>query len=133
MTNDEVDRLEPTRKFVKAITNKTRFSILLLITANREATLDQISEFVNKSKSTVHHHIQQLLFSGFIREITKPGSKTRYYQRIDVGINEKMSETFNYEKFLKESPETQEEIKNLFAELSRTNFIMMTNALEFLS
>ena len=61
---------EQTKNYIKAISNETRFSILLIIVVYREITLDKLSELVNKSKSTVHHHITQLLEFGLIEETT---------------------------------------------------------------
>ncbi len=123
---------EQTKNIIKAISNETRFSILLLIVVYREMTLDKISELVNKSKSTVHHHITQLLKYGLIEETTKPGSKTRYYKQLESDINKRLKETFNWERFQEQLPEEKEELCELYTELAKTNNIMMLNALQFL-
>lgn len=54
---------------------------------------------MSKNKSTVHHHTTQLLKYGLIEETTKPGSKTRYYKRVESDVNQKLDETFNLESF----------------------------------
>lgn len=68
------------KAIIKALNVESRFSIYLYLLIFNELTLDDLCKLMNKSKSTIHHHIQELIISNFIEEYTKPGSKTKYYK-----------------------------------------------------
>ncbi|NHJ41105.1 MAG: winged helix-turn-helix transcriptional regulator [Asgard group archaeon] len=72
--------MEDSLQIMKAIKNEAKQSILVYLLIYNELTLDQLSKLVNKSKSTIHHHMQQLLDLNLISEESKPGSKTIYYK-----------------------------------------------------
>ncbi len=126
------DTHEIVKNYIKAISNETRLSIFLLIVVHRDITLDEICQFIGKSKSTVHHHVQQLLNSGLVGEVTKPGSKTRYYRRIELDINRKMREAFRSVKFEEHTPEKQKEMCYMYEDLVKIFNIVMLNTLQFL-
>jgi DNA-binding transcriptional ArsR family regulator len=65
---------------MKAIKNQTKQTILVYLLIYNELTLDQLSQLLKKSKSTIHHHMKQLLELNLITEESKPGSKTIYYK-----------------------------------------------------
>jgi len=126
------DSFETVKNFIKAISNETRLNIYLLIVVQRDITLDEICQFIGKSKSTVHHHVQQLLDSGLIDEVTKPGSKTRYYRRMELGINKRIQEIFRLGTFEKQTKKKQREINDLYEELHKVSNIIMINTLQYL-
>jgi DNA-binding transcriptional regulator GbsR (MarR family) len=82
-------------QITKAIKNETKHTILVYLLIYNELTLDQLSQLLKKSKSTIHHHMQQLLDLNLIGEETKPGSKTIYYKvkmfRSDIAIDKAYS------------------------------------------
>ncbi|NHJ32632.1 MAG: winged helix-turn-helix transcriptional regulator [Asgard group archaeon] len=123
---------EIVKNYIKAISNETRLGIFLLIVVQRDTTLDKICQFVGKSKSTVHHHVQQLLDSGLVEEVTKPGSKTRYYRRVELDINRKIREAFRLGQFEEQTPKKQKEICEMYEELTTVANINMLNTLQFL-
>lgn len=120
------------KEYIKAISNETRLSIWLLIVVYRDITLDDISHFLGKSKSTVHHHIQILLDSDLIEEVTKPGSKTRYYRRIELDLSKRVREYFAKSKFDEETPERQKELANMYEDLVKILNIEVINTLQYL-
>ncbi len=67
-------------KIMKVLSNEIRASIFLYIVIFHELTLERLSELLSKSKSTIHHHIQQLMAIGIVEEGTKAGKKTKYYR-----------------------------------------------------
>ena len=69
---------------------------------------------------------------GLIEEATKPGSKTRYYKRLESDLTKRIQETFNLKRFNEQSVEEKEELCNLYADLNKTSHIMMLNALKYL-
>ena len=121
---------ETVRSYIKAFSNETRLNIFLLIVVQRDMTLDKICLFIGKSKSTVHHHVQQLLDIGLVDEVTKPGSKTRYYRRIELNVNKQIREAFNIGKFKEETEEKQREIIDLYENLLKISNIAMINTLQ---
>lgn len=62
--------------FFEAAGNKERFSILNLL-KNKELNVSELSELVNKSQSTISHHLKILEKAGLI-EGTKVGKFTQY-------------------------------------------------------
>ncbi len=120
------------KDYIKAISNETRLSIWLLIVVYRDITLDDLSHFLSKSKSTVHHHIQILLDSELIEEVTKPGSKTRYYRRIELDLSKKVREYFAKSKFDEETPERQKELSGMYEDIVKIHNIEIINSLQYL-
>ena len=120
------------KEYIKAISNETRLSIWFLIVVYRDITLDKISYFLDKSKSTVHHHIQILLDSDLIEEATKPGSKTRYYKPIELNLTTKLKEYFNRNAFDEETPERQKELSNMYEDIIKINSIQIINTIQYL-
>lgn len=68
------------KAIIKALNIESRFSIYLYLLIFNELTLDDLCKLMNKSKSTIHHHIKELIGSNFLKEYTKSGSKTKYYK-----------------------------------------------------
>jgi len=121
---------ESVKNYIKAFSNETRLNIFLLIVVQRDITLDEICEFIGKSKSTVHHHVQQLLDNGLVDEVTKPGSKTRYYRRVESNVNKQVREIFSIERFEEQTKEKQRELSDLYENLLRISTITMINTLQ---
>jgi DNA-binding transcriptional regulator GbsR (MarR family) len=120
------------KEYLKAISNETRLNIWFLIVVFRDITLDKISYFLGKSKSTVHHHIQILLDSNLVEEATKPGSKTRYYKPIELNLTVKFREYFNKSVFEEETPEKQKELSDMYEDIVKINSIQIINTIQFL-
>ncbi|NHJ47718.1 MAG: winged helix-turn-helix transcriptional regulator [Asgard group archaeon] len=87
--------MEDSLQITKAIKNETKHTILVYLLIYNELTLDQLSELLKKSKSTIHHHMQQLLDLKLVGEETKPGSKTIFYKiqmyRSDIALDKAYS------------------------------------------
>lgn len=130
--NPENNAQDIIKDYIKAISNETRLSILLLIVVYRDITLDKLSQFLGKSKSTVHHHIQKLLDSELIEEVTKPGSKTRYYRRIELDLSKKAKEYFAKSKFDEQTLEKQKELSDMYEDLVKIHNIEIINTLQYL-
>jgi ArsR family transcriptional regulator len=62
--------------FFEAAGNKERFSILNLL-KNKELNVSELSELINKSQSTISHHLKILEKAGLI-EGSKAGKFTQY-------------------------------------------------------
>jgi DNA-binding transcriptional ArsR family regulator len=123
---------ETVKNYIKAFSNETRLNIFLLIIVRRDTTLDEICQFIGKSKSTVHHHVQILLDSGLVDEVTKPGSKTRYYRRVETNISKQVREAFSIDKFKAQTKERKWELSDLYETLHKTSNITMINTLQTL-
>jgi DNA-binding transcriptional ArsR family regulator len=68
----------------EVLEDETRISIYVYLLVHKELTLKQLSEYLNKGKTTIHHHIRKLEESGIVayREDKKDAKrqlKTRYY------------------------------------------------------
>lgn len=130
--NSQSNASDTIKNYIKAISNKTRLSIWYLIVVYRDITLDELSFFLSKSKSTIHHHIQKLLDSELIEEITKPGSKTRYYKPIELNLSQKLREQFNKGLFAEQTPEKQKELSNMYEDIAKLNTIELVNSLQYI-
>ena len=49
--------------------HETRISILMYLRMNGRLSFSQIVDLVNKSRSTVHHHLQIMIKGGIIHEV----------------------------------------------------------------
>ncbi len=67
----------------KYLKDEIRLTIFLCLMVNHKLTLKQLSEILNKGKTTVHHHIRRLEDEEIIvweaKEADKRKLKTRYY------------------------------------------------------
>lgn len=93
------DKRIDARAIINALNVESRFSIYLYLLIFNELTMDDLCILMNKSKSTIHHHIQELIRSNFIEEYTKPGSKTRYYKLNVLRLDEVTEAVYNQESF----------------------------------
>lgn len=130
--NSQSNANDTIKNYIKAISNKTRLSIWYLIVVYRDITLDELSFFLDKSKSTVHHHIQKLLDSELIEEVTKRGSKTRYYRPIELNLSKKVREQFNKGVFAEQTPERQKELSKMYEDITKMNTIELINTLQYI-
>lgn len=71
------------RNIFNVLKDVTRLSIFLLLITNQNLTLKQMSDALNKGKTTVHHHIRKLEDTKIVlweeREDDNKQLKTRYY------------------------------------------------------
>ncbi len=67
----------------KVLKDDSRLAIFLLLLTNKELTLKQMSDALDKGKTTIHHHIRKLENIKLVlweeREDDKKKLKTRYY------------------------------------------------------
>lgn len=117
---------------ISALSTESRYSIYLYLSIYNELTLDELSELMNKSKSTIHHHIQELINVDIVNEYTKPGSKTKYYKLKLLNIRPKLVKTFGIEAFKNISKDEQIQMLNEFAEISNANNYIMQYFLELI-
>lgn len=130
--NSQSNANDTIKNYIKAISNKTRLCIWYLIVVYRDITLDELSFYLSKSKSTIHHHIQKLLDSELIEEITKPGSKTRYYRPIELNLSQKVREQFNKGVFDEQTPERQKELSKMYEDIAKMQTIELVNTLQYI-
>ncbi|NHK30672.1 MAG: helix-turn-helix transcriptional regulator [Asgard group archaeon] len=90
-------------QIMKAVKNQAKQSILVYLLIYSELTLDQLSNLLKKSKSTIHHHMQQLLELKLITEESKPGRKTIYYKIKTFRTDFHMEKTYGFD-YVKELP-----------------------------
>jgi predicted transcriptional regulator len=93
------DNIANMKKLIKALMIESRFSIYLYLLIYNELTLDRLATLMNKSKSTIHHHISELISLDLIEEYVKPGSKTRYYKLKLLRTDEVTEMTYSKESF----------------------------------
>ena len=88
---DEVDVI------FKQLKDESRMKIFVYLMTNEKLTLKQLSEALNKGKTTIHHHIKRLEEVGIIgweeRKEEKKKLKTRDY----YVIKEKLEKLFGLE------------------------------------
>jgi DNA-binding transcriptional ArsR family regulator len=67
----------------KVLKDDSRLAVFLLLITNEKLTLKQLSDALEKGKTTIHHHIRRLEEEGIVvwkeREDDKKKLKTRYY------------------------------------------------------
>ncbi|HUU78098.1 MAG TPA: winged helix-turn-helix domain-containing protein [candidate division Zixibacteria bacterium] len=102
-----LDDLETTIRFMDVFNNRARFSIYIYLLIYHELTLDDFSELLQKSKSTIHHHLQKYIELGMIEDSIKPGSKTKYYKIKFSKLQDKVTKAFSVENFEKYDNEIQ--------------------------
>ena len=132
MTEESKKISRNSREFIKAISVDSRLSIYLYLTIYKELTLEVFSKLLNKSKSTIHHHIKEMLNAGILEEYTKRGSKTKYYKIGDFRLREEFVNTFKLESF--EGKDAKEQIQLLrdFVNISTTHNKIMQALLKLI-
>lgn len=67
----------------KVLKDESRLAIFLYLMTNQKLTLKQLSEALDKGKTTIHHHIRRLEDTGIViweeKKEDKKKLKTRYY------------------------------------------------------
>jgi DNA-binding transcriptional ArsR family regulator len=126
-----IDETDPLR-IIKALSIESRYSIFLYLLIYNELTLDELSNLLGKSKSTIHHHIQELIDVSVVNEYTKAGSKTKYYKLKIFNIRPQLVKSFGLEAFKNISQEKQTQLLYDFVDISHANNYIMQNLLELL-
>ncbi|MFX0183799.1 MAG: ArsR/SmtB family transcription factor [Candidatus Hodarchaeota archaeon] len=71
------------QNILKTLKDETRQLLFILLMINEKLTLKQLSDLLNKGKTTVHHHIKRLEERRIVmweeKEADKKTLKTRYY------------------------------------------------------
>ncbi|MHA1968213.1 MAG: ArsR/SmtB family transcription factor [Candidatus Hodarchaeales archaeon] len=79
----EIDNPLSVENIIDLLQDENRLSIFMYILVNHKVTLKQLSDQLEKGKTTVHHHIRKLEKAGIInweeKEDDKRKLKTRYY------------------------------------------------------
>ncbi|MFX0183332.1 MAG: ArsR/SmtB family transcription factor [Candidatus Hodarchaeota archaeon] len=128
-------RLLPRRIF-KALQDETRLAIYICLTVYRNLTVKQLSDFLNKGKTTINHHLRKLDEAGVIvwkiRTDDRKKLKTRYYS-----INESFLHEFIFptqEVYRKEKLTEEETIekRDLFYGFMRTEALVTTNLMQWM-
>ena len=120
------------RDLIKTISVDSRLSIYLYLTMYNELTLEDFSKLLNKSKSTIHHHIQEMLNSNILTEYTKRGSKTRYYRIGSFSLREEFVNTFKLDSFRDKDTDEQLQLLRDFVDISTTHNKIMQSLLELI-
>ena len=92
--------MERLKAIMKAFRNETKQMIYSYLLIYKELTLEQLSNLLNKSKSTIHYHMQNLLKAELILEETKPGSKTIYYRLTMFRIDKVAKDLYDKDRIL---------------------------------
>lgn len=84
LPDEDQNKVEKTTfDIYKALKDETRLAIFLYLMINQKLTLKQLSEALDKGKTTIHHHIRKLEDSGIViweeKKEDKKKLKTRYY------------------------------------------------------
>ena len=58
--------------------HETRISIQMYLRMNNRLSFSQIVKLVNKSRSTVHHHLQLMIKGGIVREVSDSESRGQF-------------------------------------------------------
>ncbi|MFX1513244.1 MAG: ArsR/SmtB family transcription factor [Promethearchaeota archaeon] len=117
---------------IRVLSNETRASMFFYILTFHELTLDKLTNLLSKSKSTIHHHIQQLLEAGLIKKTVKQGSKTIFYT-----INEQLGKSLRFS--LEEgdwegiSPKEFADQLKLLVEIVKTTSLLLQNSLSLIT
>lgn len=122
--------MEDSVQIMKAVKNQTKQCILVYLLIYNELTLDQLSNLLKKSKSTIHHHMQQLLEINLITEKSKPGSKIIYYKIHMFRTDVHMEKTYSFDYVKELSIEMQSERLNDFLEYSVAFTLLMQNIIK---
>lgn len=70
-------------KKVRALADPTRFKILELLRMH-PMSINELSQLLNKDRSTVYRHVKTLENSGFIEEIAQEGNKKIYGRKARI-------------------------------------------------
>ncbi|MHA2243497.1 MAG: helix-turn-helix domain-containing protein [Candidatus Hodarchaeales archaeon] len=84
MSDEEQNKVEKTTyEIYKALKDESRLTIFLYLNTNQKLTLKQLSDALDKGKTTIHHHIRRLEDRGIVvweeKKEDKKKLKTRYY------------------------------------------------------
>jgi len=117
--------LLPERIF-KVLQDETRLAIYICLTIYKKLTVKQLSEFLNKGKTTINHHLRKLDEAGVviwkIKEDDMKKLKTRYFS-IDQGL---------IGKFDLPSKEDMIDKEELIYGLMRTEALVTTNLMNWM-
>jgi len=124
------------RRIFKALQDETRLAIYICLTVYKSLTVKQLSDFLNKGKTTINHHLRKLDKAGVIvwkiKTDDRKKLKTRYYS-----INESFIQEFIFpsqEVFLKEKLTEEEKIekRDLSYGFMRTEALVTTNLMRWM-
>ncbi|MCG3221887.1 MAG: helix-turn-helix domain-containing protein [Candidatus Heimdallarchaeota archaeon] len=85
-SSDEQNTTDISFDKLKGLYNETRFGIITYLSIYKELTLDDLSDLLGRSKSTIHYHIQILLDLEILHETTRSGSKIHYFSIKPEGL-----------------------------------------------
>jgi len=132
MIEDKAECRNNSRELIKALSVESRLSIYLYLSIYNELTLEDFSKYMKKSKSTMHHHIQEMLNSKILVEHTKPGSKTRYYKLADFNLRDEFLNTFGVNSFKGLNTEKQIQLLRDFVDYSTSQNKIMQYLLQLI-
>ncbi|MHA2246832.1 MAG: helix-turn-helix domain-containing protein [Candidatus Hodarchaeales archaeon] len=121
-------------KIFKALQNETRLAIYTCLTVYQKLTVKQLSDFLQKGKTTIHHHIRKLEEAKVVKweekKEDKKRFKTRYYfinydnfQKIQLGTEVETEKLTDTEK---------REMKKSIIGLMKTETLVTTNLMNFM-
>ncbi len=64
-------------KWGQVLQHETRIQILMFLRMNPQLSFSEIVQFVKKSRSTVHHHLQIMIKGGIVREVLETRGKNQ--------------------------------------------------------
>ncbi|MFX0205200.1 MAG: ArsR/SmtB family transcription factor [Candidatus Hodarchaeota archaeon] len=124
------------RRIFKALQDETRLAIYICLTVYKSLTVKELSDLLNKGKTTINHHLRKLDEAGVIvwkiKADDKKKLKTRYYS-----INESYIQEYLFpsqEAFLEERLTEEEKIKkrDLTYGFMRTEALVTTNLMRWM-
>ena len=129
-TKDFEEKVDSVLNFIEILSKESRFKILLYLLAYPELSLTDISDYIEKSKATVHRDLKEMIAMGIVKELRQdPSTKAKFYaieKDFFFSLLKGLSTTENIKKM------SSEERQNLFAmivTMIKNAFFMLENSI----
>ncbi len=125
------------QNFYEVLKDETRFTIFIYLIVYRKLTLLELSKYLNKGKTTIHHHIRKLEEAGIVvweeSKEDKKKLKTRHYSVNKNNLYKYKDLTQDKIELFQLSTEESHALKNLLYELMRTEALSTTNLINWMT
>lgn len=124
------------QRIFKILQDETRLAIYTCLSVYKKLTVKQLSNFLHKGKTTIHHHIRKLDDVGAVmweeKEEDKKKLKTRYYSINYDNIQRSLGQPYIKAEIEKLTDEEKIEMKTSIIGLMKTESLVTTNLMDFM-
>ena len=116
-------------KWAQLLQNDTRISILMYLRMNEQVSFSNLTQLLDKSRSTVHHHLQKMIKGGIIREVQRSEPQgqfePKYYE-----LTPRPTPSFSFHNIHELPPEKQDDALLTTTKLHQTSLFYLNQILE---